>query len=248
MALLPGLTPAQVAAPAAANPPLRSIRVIEIKGTIRPDLVPRLRQALEGTDPDRFPAGAVLILDSIGGDGLAAMEAGRLVRAARAHAFVRGQCASACVFILAGGVVRGAPEGAVSIHRPRLTTFVKGVGTVDINAASNPDAARILEAGDRRTEEYLREMGLPDALYKAMMATPSDQVRPLTAAELAGFGIVGTEPGYRDARAPGAAARYGISQDEYAARSPRVQEKCVAGKVPAGEFVRCYARVLATGE
>jgi hypothetical protein len=248
LALLPGHAAAQEAAPAGANPPLRSVRVIEIKGTIRPDLVATLRQALAGTDPDRFPAGAVLILDSHGGDGLAAMEAGRLVRAARAHAFVRGQCSSACVFILAGAVVRGAPEGAVAIHRPRLTTFVKGVGTVDVSAASNPGAARILEAGDRRTEEYLREMGLPEALFKAMMATPSDRARLLTAAELAAFGVVGTDAGYRDARAPGAAARYGISQDEYAARSPRVQDICVTGKVVPQEFVRCYARVLGTGE
>lgn len=222
--------------------------MIEIKGAIRPGLVPWLRQALERADPDRYPAGAVLILDSVGGDGLAAMEAGRVVRAARAHTFVHGQCASACVFILVGGVVRGAPNGAVAIHRPRLTTFVKGVGTVDINAASTPETARILEAGDRRTEEYLREMGLPGTFYNAMMATPSDQSRWLTAAELAGFGIVGIDPAYRDARAPGAAARYGISPEEYAARSPQVQERCVTGKVVPQDFVRCYARVLGTGQ
>ncbi|MBS0337739.1 MAG: hypothetical protein JSS40_13145 [Proteobacteria bacterium] len=222
--------------------------MIEIKGAIRPGLVPWLRQALARADPDRYPAGAVIILDSIGGDGLAAMEAGRVVRAARAHTFVRGQCASACVFILAGGVVRGAPEGAVAIHRPRLTKFVKGVGTVDVSAASSPEAAQMLEAGDHRTEAFLREMGLPATLYTAMMATPSDQSRWLSAAELAGFGISGIDPAYRDARAPGAAARYGISPEEYAARSPRAQEKCVTGKVVPQEFVRCYARVLGTGE
>ena len=117
----------------------------------------------------------MILLNSPGGDGLAAMEAGRLVRAAKAHVFVRGKCASACVFILAAGVVRGAPEGVVGIHRARLTTFVKGIGVVDINTASNPNAVRVLEAGDRRTEDYLREMGMPDTLFQAMKGTPSDR-------------------------------------------------------------------------
>jgi ATP-dependent protease ClpP protease subunit len=233
---------------AAAQAPTTPVRVIEVKGSIRPDLVPQLRSALETADPERYPAGAVLFLDSPGGDGLAAIEAGRLIRTARAHVFVRGRCSSACVFLLAAGVVRGAADLSVGIHRPRLTTFVKGIGVVDINPNSNPNAAKALEISDRRSEEYLREMGLPDTLFKAMLATPSDQVRKLTSAELAEFGLTGVDPGYAEMRAPGAAARYGIARDAFSLRAPHVQQKCVTDGVVAQDFVRCYSRVLRTGE
>ena len=242
---------AQEAAPVAPEAPagqVRPARVIEINGTIRATLVDKLRSALAPVDPDRFPAGVVILLNSPGGDGLAAMEAGRLARAAKAHVFVRGKCASACVFILAAGVVRGAPEGVVGIHRARLTTFVKGIGVVDINTASNPNAARVLEAGDRRTEDYLREMGMPDTLFQAMKGTPSDQTRLLTAPELVEFGLNGVDPAYLEVRTPGAVAGYRMAATDFAPRSMLVQGRCAAENTPAREFIRCYSRVLRTGE
>ena len=210
--------------------------------------MPRLREALATADSDRLPAGAVLLLNSQGGDGMAAIELGRMVRAAKAQVFVRGRCASACVFILAAGVVRGAPDRAVGIHRPRLTTFVKDIGVVDINPSSNPNAAKALEIADRRTAEYLRDMGMPDALYKAMMATPSDQSRLLSAEELREFGLAGIEPAYAEAQAANVALRYKASPPEYVQRAPQVQDKCLTPKATGAEFVRCYNRVLRMGE
>ena len=227
----------------------KSIKVIEIKGHIGPGLVQKLRSVLEDTDHERFPAGALLLIDSVGGDGLAAIEIGRMARAARAHVFVRGRCASACVFVLAGGVVRGSATGhAIAIHRPRLTTFVKGIGVVDIDPASNPDAARALEAGNRRTEEFLREMGLPDALFQAMMAVPSNQTKFLNEAELVEFGLLGFDHQYREARAPEAASHYKVSEEEFVRRTMLVHRKCVDGYATTRVLVRCYRRVLQTGE
>ena len=223
--------------------------MIEINGDIGPALVHTLREALADTEPERFPAGAVLLLDSRGGDGLAAMEIGRIARAARAHVFVRNRCASACTFILAGGVLRGSgAEHAVGIHRPRLTTFVKDVGVVDVDAASNPDAARMLEFANRRSAAYLREMGVPDALFKAMMAVPSHLTKFLSGAELADYGLVGFDAGYRAARAAQGASRYAISEETFVQRTMQVHEKCVADYAGPREFARCYARVLQTGE
>ena len=96
---------------------------MEINGPISAALAPKIRAALDAIEPDRFPAGAIVLLNSQGGDGLAAIEIGRIVRAVRAHVFVRGRCASACTYVLAGGVVRGvARDHAVGIHSPRLTT------------------------------------------------------------------------------------------------------------------------------
>jgi hypothetical protein len=81
-----------------------------------------------------------------------------------------------------------------------------------------------------------------------MMGTAPDRVRVLGAAELAEFGLAGIDPGYLEARSPVAAARFGIPGQAYAARVLQVQEKCVTDKVAARDFVRCYSRLLRTGE
>lgn len=232
---------AQAAAPGGA-------RVIEVRGTIQPALLPRLRAALEVVDPERFPAGALILLDSPGGDGLVALEAGRMLRAAKAHVYVHGRCASACVFLLAAGVVRGAvTDGSVAIHRPRLTAFVKDIGVVDINAATNPKAELALELASRRMQDYLGEMGMPEALYKAMMAAYPDQSRHLSLAELAEFGLSGFDPDYRAARAAGGAQKYAIAQEEFVRRTLRMPELCLGAAALPRDIYRCYRRVLEAG-
>jgi hypothetical protein len=239
---------AQVAVPA-EKPLPPGVRLLEITGGIAPALVPKMRHALESSDPTLFPAGAIVLLDSQGGDGLAAMEIGRMIRAAKAHVFVVGRCASACVYLLASGVVRGvARDGAIGIHRARLSAFVKGLGIVDINSESNPKAAAALELGNRQTQEYYRDMGMPDALFPAMMAAPWDKTRYLDLAELPGFGLTGVDPAYWAERVPAGAARYGISEDEFERRAAAVGPKCLAGDAPSRTFVRCYRQLMARGD
>lgn len=232
-----------------ANPaaPPKGIRVVELKGAITQGAVAKFRDVLESAEPERLPAGVIVLLDSQGGDGLASIEIGRMVRAAKAHVFVRGRCASACVYVLAGGVVRGvARDRAIGIHSPRLTTFVKGLGVVDINAATSKTAAAALAAGNKRSREYFAEMGAPDALFAAMMATPSDQTRYLDLAELPELGIVGIDPAYLAEYGPRAAMAYRIPEEELARRILATPEKCMTD---AGiTFVSCYRRVLRTGE
>jgi hypothetical protein len=240
---------AQDAAPTSTLPASlpKGVRLLEIKGAIGPPLVQKMREALREAEPERIPAGVIVLLDSGGGDGLAAMELGRMIRAAKAHVFVVGRCFSACVNLLAAGVVRGvAHDGAVGIHRGRLTAFVKGIGVVDINPGSNPKAAATLEAGNRLMQEYFKEMGMPDALFEAMMAVPSDQKRYLDQAELAALGLVGFDPAYRGARMQ-AAAKLGIDVEEFESRTGAVLDKCLNGEPPSGTFVRCYRQLLATG-
>jgi hypothetical protein len=172
-----------------------------------------------------------------------------MLREAKVQVFVHGRCASACVFILAGGVVRGASvDRSVAIHRPRLTTFVKGLGVVDINAASNPKAAEALEFGNKRSRDFLAEMGMPDILYKSMMAAPTEQMRYLDLAELPEYGLLGMDPAYRAERAPAGAARYAVSEDEFVRRTLRMPALCLGDNTTPREIVKCYRRVLQTGQ
>ncbi len=225
------------------------IRVIEIKGAITPSLLEKIRPAVENVETGRFPSGLVVLLESNGGDGLVAIEIGRLLRVAKAHVFVRNRCASACVYVLAGGVVRGiARDRAIGIHSPRLTTFVKGIGVVDINAATNPNAAAALEAGNKRSREYFAEMGLPEALFTAMMATPSDQTRYLDLSELAPLGLNAIDLAYLAERGPTGTTVYKVSEAEYVRRTLAAAGICLADPKPGAEFFGCYRRVLRSGE
>lgn len=199
--------------------------MIEVTGNIKPEIVDQVRTALANVDRNRAPAGALFILNSKGGDGNAAMEIGRMAREAKAHAFVRGRCASACVFILAGSVVRAAPDGAVGIHRPRITRQVKGVGEVNVDLASTPKAAEFLEDANRRMRAYLGEMGMPDTLFEAMMSIPANSTRFLSRGELAEFGL--------------------LPESEPQAKALAAQDRCAPATASAAQFARCYRLVAA---
>ena len=250
MAMVAGALPACGQTPAPV--PARQMVGIQIRGAITARTLEQIRDPLvraanaqRGDDP--FPAGVLLLLDSGGGDGIAAMEIGRLARAARAHMFVAGKCSSACVLLFAGGAVRGAAAGTLGIHRSRVTRFVRDVGRKEVSVERDEEARRFLELADRRTEEYLVEMGMSADLFKAFRAVPWDQVRWLDAEAAAEFALTGIDPAYRAARGAAAAARYGIEEDEFLRRSDATAELCRADASGVASFSACYRRVLATG-
>lgn len=232
--------------------PSREMVGIQIRGTITPRTLEQVRQplsraadSLQSDDP--FPAGVLILLDSAGGDGMAAMDIGRLARAARAHVFVAGRCSSACVLLFAGGSVRGAAAGTLGIHKGRVTRFVRDVGRQDVRVEADEQARQFLELADRRMDEYLTEMGMPPTLFAASRAVPADRVRWLDAAEISGFGLSGFDPAYRGSRAVAGAARYGIDEEEFLRRSQVVADACRADATAVASFSACYRRVLATG-
>lgn len=212
-----------VCAPVGAQAPVADpVYVIEVKGPIQPSLVETLRQGLAKVNRERRPAGAIVILDSHGGDGLAAIEAGRLLREARAHVFVRGRCASACLFLFAGGEVRAAPDGAIGMHRARITRRIGDGPATPVAAGEDARAARLLEEGNRRVQAYFDEMGFGPALYEAMMQVPAEETRTLTRAELAGLGL--------------------LTDDARARAAQRAQDDCLPGSKGSTQFARCYRR------
>ena len=247
-AALPAGAQAQPAQTAAAGG--RGAVVIELKGFLRTEVVAQLRQALEGADRERFPAGAILLLDSPGGEAEVGMQIGRMARAANAHAFVRGRCASACVLILAGSVLRAAPAGAVGLHRPQLALRPRSGPIVPLEAGdrsgSDPRAVALLDEVQKRMQAYLEEMGMPGTLWEAIMAVPAGGTRYLTREELKSYGLLGFDADYARMRAGSAARRLNLPEEEYARRTLDTQNRCVdaAPAQSATEFARCYRRTL----
>lgn len=216
---------------------------IKIEGEIKQDLIPKVKEAVAMTTGDPLPAGLIVLLNSQGGDGLAAIEVGRLLREAHAHVFVTNKCASACVFILMGGVVRQAPELSIGIHKARLTGISKKTGArVEINADANPKTAAILAEGNRKLQEYVKDMGMSKAFFEQMEATPVNRIRWLSRIEARELDIIGIEEDYLKHREAYVMERYKTKPGELKKNTDQIIDRCAYEftKPNGGNFVRCY--------
>ncbi|HWQ39520.1 MAG TPA: ATP-dependent Clp protease proteolytic subunit [Burkholderiales bacterium] len=133
----------------------------------------------------RAPVQVEVYLNSPGGEVAAALQIGRELRNARAAAYVfaEAQCASSCIFLLAGATHRTV-EGAVAIHRP--TVFDRNL---------EPVAEAELEYGSllQDIRAFFQLTSTPEHLLEAMMAIPPEDAKYLTARELAEFGLAGSD-------------------------------------------------------
>lgn len=194
--------------------------VFSITDKITSEDVLQVRNALQTIKPETKPLSVrpLFYLNSPGGDIYAAMEMGRLLRKARAICIVpvHKQCASACVFVLSGGIERSV-YGKIAIHRPYSTY----VGLRDYESAEKQYRKTEIAAKD-----YLKEMNLPDKLYEAMVQIPPEQIRVLSRKEIEGFSLAGIDPVEQELRDSVLAGRFGISKREYLSRKIRVESVC----------------------
>lgn len=222
--------------------------VVSVTGQISKNVLSRIRTSVSRVTGDPIPAGLIVLLDSPGGDGMAAMEIGRILRASNAHVFVTGQCASACIFVLASGVVRGAPTLSVGIHRGRITMSDANANVLsDVDVRQNAEARSFLNKYELAAESYLAEMGMSPALFEAMQNHQQKGVYRLSFKELRLFGLVGYEPAYLKERfrAFQNNKKYLISDpDELVRRTSKVASYCAKYDQKQTEFFECYKEVL----
>jgi hypothetical protein len=141
------------------------------------------------------------MLDSIGGDILAAMRIGRLVRKLEGRTTVaaRAKCHSACALIFIAGVER-ISVGEIGLHRPYL----------DTDADLLRDQLPMLYA---RVKDYVAEMGIGDGFVQKMMDTDSSTMA-LYAGKDALALIPKYDPKYEAVRIAREARQYGITVSE----------------------------------
>lgn len=234
----------------AGEPPATSasVSVITITGRISNRTVEIVSTSIPNSKGDPIPAGLIVLLDSSGGDGVSAMELGRLLRYARAHIFVTGQCSSACMFVLASGVVRGAPAYSIGIHRGRITvTDADGKILQEVNAKENPKAASALRKFEYDAEVYFAEMGMSPLLFDAMQAHTQKGVYRLSHTEVEKFGLVGFESQYFDERVRFFETQNGVYKmngSELRHRTARVASRCGEFQSDRKKFIACYSEVL----
>lgn len=147
-------------------------------------------------DLPRFYEQPIVVVDSLGGNIEEAMAIGRMLRQWRAHVIVApgATCASACVLILASGVVRSVyepPMGRIGVHAMSPADDAFG-GLPPEKAAQAYDRVKKL------VNEYLRQMGIPESLYNLMYSIPSYDVRWLSRDEITDYGLRSSDPAYKE--------------------------------------------------
>ena len=167
---------------------------IVLDGVIDSGAPARVAEALKMASSD----GADVYINSPGGNLLAGMQIGRLIRRAGANThigtlvadpsrsiggkqsvkYLPGNCLSACGLAFLGGVYRyGIKEGKYGVHRFSSSSEPK---------SSDMDAAQIISAA---VGTYIREMDVDPGLFDLMVQEGKDDIRILSDAEMTGLNV-----------------------------------------------------------
>jgi hypothetical protein len=92
------------------------------------------------------------------------------------------ECNSSCVYALAGGAVRLVP--------PWVKLGIHDIG-IDPNASipRGVSVTTVMRLSHARLRSYLRAMGIDDALFSAVVATPNDSIKLLQRDDIVRFGM-----------------------------------------------------------
>lgn len=144
----------------------------------------------------QVPRGALVVLDTDGGDLVAALKIGGVIRRAQlatavasfdAHKGELGPatCASACVYVLLGGVDRTVQRGSrVGVHQ---------IYAAEASALSASDAQWL----NALVAVHLNKMGASFELLTLAMGAAPSTMRWLAPRELAAYGVVADGPAQR---------------------------------------------------
>jgi hypothetical protein len=165
------------------------------------------KQCSNGAIPNR-PGymNGMLLINSAGGDLDEAMAIGRWIRQNRLGVAARGDCASACVWILAAGLIRDVwSYTKLRIHRPYFTT-------------NRPEAGENLQVVLQRSKAYFEEMGVPSELAERMFSTPPDEATSLSSEQISYYRLNQPELGFQEELDFVRAEKLGVSREEYSRR------------------------------
>lgn len=168
-------------------------------------------------------------LNSDGGDVLAAMRIGQLIRKleGRTTVAVRAKCHSACALIFIAGVER-TDFGEIGLHRPYL----------DRDQELLEDHLPMLNA---KVKAYVADMGIGDDFYETMMNTDSSRMAILD--RKASLALIPKyDPKFDQERIAREARRYGIAVAEMRQREHEAEACHGAGD--KARIARCVGAKL----
>jgi len=172
-------------------------------------------------------------LDSPGGNVIAAMEIGEIIRNDWVWTTVNdtppARCLSACILIFAAGATRVAgPDSRLGIHRPFFEAKV--FAGLDRNSAKAKYDGLL-----KSVSAYLAKMTLSDQLFNEMMKVPSSGIRLLQYEEVLALNLTGQDPGYAEWVRAKNVAKYGEelanAREKWLEQERAAIERCV-GSIP----------------
>jgi hypothetical protein len=158
---------------------------LKISGDITKESLGEFREQLESIEKNKLVISMNAVqLKSRGGNGTAAREIAKLIRAKRLNTYVAegDECASACVFILLGGVQRYA-FGSIGVHR---TTYSRDISD-DLRVANDVDE------NIKDVNNFVQSMSVSARLSDAINTTESWRTRYLTIKEKREMNVFGTD-------------------------------------------------------
>lgn len=216
--------------------------LIQIRGEITDAVADQLERLIDKTrrkaEAEKLHFGFLGVeLDSRGGSVSAAMAIGRILRREETGAWVKpgSVCLSSCVLILAGGTTRSF-EGKIGIHRPYLP--------VPNGEVSTQDVRMVYQKMLQELRAYLREMNIVDGLADAMLRISPENIRLLSTAELASYGLTQVDPVWFEAFELNTAQSNGLNRQEYMRRKAIAESRC-GGPMSIG--TECYRNLLKNG-
>ena len=159
---------------------------IKIVGEIQYEEEYSLEDAIETVQREKLNLKLnAVVLNTRGGNVDAALKMGRLIRKHGLNTYLapNSECASACIFVLIGGITRMA-FGELSVHRSGVDS--NSPTTLEKLKKHNDD--NIKEVND-----YVQEMGISPLLADAILLTPYWRTRPLTWRDRTRWGVHGMD-------------------------------------------------------
>ena len=193
-----------------------------------------------------------VMIDSTGGDVVEAIKLGRFIKQNAlttemspfrlvvknkmfdfADDMKNGQCFSACVFVLAGGVVRrvDASTNQVGIHRPYFSQIEGDLSPSAIKSSR--------ERLNKLIKDYFEEVDINPSLLDDMLSIPPEKIRILTGAELEKYRLSVNNANYEESELAKEAKAYNLSSGEYRKRSHRAEAECPNFRKDFGQYLSC---------
>jgi hypothetical protein len=209
--------------PSSADVYLQGGDTLFISGEIKPEDVAETKTLLEELSGPGAPGltrfATTVFLDSDGGDVYAAMDIGRLIRAAlgQVNVAVPAKCLSSCALIYIAGI-RRFNAGTVGLHRPYLNGSPK-------SAAEISQTYPKLIADVRK---YVAEMGITEEFSNIMLNTDPADMRVYVTDEIKAI-VPDADPQFDEIETARGARKYGIDTAEYRIRDQRASAECNSG-------------------
>jgi ATP-dependent protease ClpP protease subunit len=224
------------------------IYVLSIYGQISKKLYEKIKFNIDRlTNENIQPSEFIVLIDSMGGDAESALKIGRLLREKKAFIFVTNRCASACVYIYAGGVYRSSIPYSIGIHSAKITLNDKDSRPVlELNPERHEIARSKLEEFDKNSELFLAEMNINPKFHKKLKSLSSYKLNWLSNNEIQEFGLDGFDPFFLEKEYPNFKYIFerNISEAIFTEKINNSLKQCLYVKNIPQAFAKCYKSIL----